>query len=70
MDEEIDLLDIAQRIDESISDPNNSIKRLAKYALELYEKNEDLQSKIESLNENLEETEIERDQIYLSSMHL
>lgn len=70
MDEEINLLDMAQRIDESISDPNNSVKRLAKYALELYEKNEDLQSEIERLNENLEETELERDQIYLSSMHL
>lgn len=70
MDEEIDLLDIAQRIEESVSDPNNSVKRLAKYALELYEKNEDLQSEIERLSEDLEETELERDQIYLSSMHL
>lgn len=70
MDEEINLLDTAQRIDESISDPNNSVKRLAKYALELYEKNEDLQSEIERLSEDLEEIELERDQIYLSSMHL
>lgn len=70
MDEEIDLLDMAQRIEESISDPNNSVKRLAKYALELYEKNEDLQSEIERLSEDLEEIELERDQIYLSSMHL
>ena len=70
MDEEIDLLDIAQRIEESVSDPNNSVKRLAKYALELYEKNEDLQSEIERLSEDLEEIELERDQIYLSSMHL
>lgn len=70
MDEEINLLDMAQRIDESISDPNNSVKRLAKYALELYEKNEDLQSEIERLSEDLEEIELERDQIYLSSMHL
>lgn len=70
MDEEINLLDMAQRIDEFISDPNNSVKRLAKYALELYEKNEDLQSEIERLSEDLEEIELERDQIYLSSMHL
>lgn len=70
MDEEIELLDMAQRVDETITDPNNSVKRLAKYALELYEKNEDLKSEIERLEKDLEETQIERDQVYLSSMHL
>lgn len=70
MDEKIELLDMAQRVEETITEPNNPVKRLAKYALDMYEKNEDLKSEIERLEEDLEETQIERDQVYLSSMHL
>lgn len=70
MDEEVELLDIAQRMSENIKDAENVVKRLSEYVLELYEKNEDLKSEIERIEEELEETQIERDQVYLASMHL